>query len=213
MSEDLATKVAFLESLVKRQSELLSQTGQQVLALTVKQTKGQIEDLQPPAIPGVVVPNIDTSDFVVNDDIVQLVSELQGQLDNLETRSIRRGVNILKSDDDAVLAPMLNNDGVEPPKELWPATLGVFKTFDKNHILELSAFYDLLPPLKAEQDRMQAFMEGDLSGLSEQELANGLENLNVEPSAEDYNEEEVDTFFDDLARYIGVTARRTPAAW
>lgn len=208
-------RIARLELLVKRQSELLSKTGQQVLALTVERTKTQVEELAPPVIPGVTpeTQSIDTSEFVVNDDIVQLVKELQGQLDNLETRSIRRGVNIMKTDPRAMLAPMLNNDGEVPPEAMWPGTLEAFQEMDDAQILALCAFYDMVPLLEAEQERLEAFVGRDMSALTDQEIADGLGSLSVEPLVEDWTEEEMDGMFDELARYVGVTMRRNTGAW
>lgn len=53
-------------------------------------------------------------DYVTGDDIVELVTELQGQLDLIENRSIRRQANGFAINDDDAIAPLASTDGSIP---------------------------------------------------------------------------------------------------
>ncbi|CDK30052.1 unnamed protein product [Kuraishia capsulata CBS 1993] len=208
--DKLAEQVTNLAGLVSRQGKVLSKTGEQVLEMQIKGTKAEVDAIEVPTLRGErskqVQPTVDTTDFVTNEDIVQLVGELQGQLDILEQRTIRRTVNSGLVAQDAIVAPQLNMDGLEPSPGTFPKTLGGFNALTDADLVDLCTFYDLLPPNEEQEQRMNEFMSG------EAETPN-LEDLRIGAKPEDYDQKELDSLFDELARYIGVRSRRTEGAW
>ena len=85
------------------------------------------------------------TDYVNNDDIVQLVTELQTQLDALEARTMRRTYNATVQGDDEKLAPITNKDGDLPDFAL-PVTLKEFKLLEKIDLIRLGVFYEIILP-------------------------------------------------------------------
>ncbi len=93
--EQLSLEVNRLREVVNKQTTLLGSTGQKVMELSIRSQRNDIaslnlgdnnngspaKSLRNPA-PSYQQP-IDTSDFMTSEDIVQLVGELQGQLDQM----------------------------------------------------------------------------------------------------------------------------------
>ncbi|ODV95829.1 hypothetical protein PACTADRAFT_49276 [Pachysolen tannophilus NRRL Y-2460] len=208
--EDLSNKVLELTEIVKKQSKLITTTGQQVLDLQVKQTKQKFDSLDGGSVKSVrgtqIPKNFD--DFVTNDDVVQLVGELQGQLDFLEARTIRRLVNS-NLGLDSIVAPLPNTDGEEPPKEAFPKTLKDFENLKDEDLIELGNFYGLLPPSADEQKQMNDYLEGKVENLNlEKQLASA-----TPPKVTDFKKDQLDDIYDELARYLGIKFRRNDAVW
>lgn len=199
--ESLTEQLKELALLVKKQNEVISKTGEQVLTLQVENTKTRVGHFgsKPSAKRS---PSIDTSDFATNEDLVQLVGELQGQLDVLEERSIRRLINSKKTGNE-LLAPLLNQDGEEPPVELFPGTLAEFKDLSDEDLVKLARFYELLPPTAAERAKFEEFVET--------ENAAEVETVEVKPS--DFSSEDLIDAYDKLSRFLGLTFRRGEDAW
>lgn len=195
--ETLLQRIEALEQTVARQAQLLQQTGQQLLALQLAGAKQDLDKIGPPA--GAAV---DTSDFVTNEDIVQLVGELQGQLDCVEERTKRRTLNLTAAAG-TELVPMVGPDGEEPPAGVWPAgvTAAGWAQLGAAHVVRLGQFYDLLPANPREQAQIQQFLDGDVS---EAELQRGLARLGVEGEPADYGALELEEFRAQLATYVGV---------
>ena len=99
MSDELTklrSQVEELQQLVKKQNLLISKTGQSVLELQLAKQKTDVEEFDSKYAGGkskTVASHGDTTDFATNEDLVQLVGELQGQLDSIEERSVRRPVS------------------------------------------------------------------------------------------------------------------------
>jgi hypothetical protein len=137
------------------------------------------------------------------DDLVELVTELQGQLDMLDERSIRRTANAFVSDDSDVIAPLPGRDGEIPTEEEgFPRNLRQFKDLDFSQVEQWLRLYELLPPNEEELneilDRVGAKLE-DLGAIPAEK----------KPS----NCYEADLNFDNLARFLGLRIRRTKDAW
>jgi len=205
--EQLTQQVSELSLLVKKQSQLLTKTGEQVLNLQVKSQREGVENFDPKSLSGKAsqrkkTPTFDTTDFATNEDLVQLVGELQGQLEVIEERSIRRLVNSQKKQGE-VLAPQLNNDGEEPPFELYPKDIDAFSKIDDSTLVQLSRFYEVLPPTEEERAKFEDFVEGKSEKL----------DTDVKVDASAYSKDDLDEAFDKLARTLGLSVRRTVEAW
>ncbi|PVH16049.1 60S ribosomal protein L2-A [Candidozyma duobushaemuli] len=97
--EEVNKRVDELSALVQKQSEVIAKTGKQMMEYQVKDVKSRMASLnteQPQQ-------KIDTDEFATNDDLVQLVTELQNQLDFLEDRNVKRTLGELKNLDAASL--------------------------------------------------------------------------------------------------------------
>lgn len=204
--ESLKQQVADLAALVKKQSQLLTKTGQQVLSLQVESTKHKVSDFNPKNLSGAPrsrhQPSVDTTDFATNEDLVQLVGELQGQLEVLEERGIRRLINSQKKAGE-VLAPLLNQDGEEPSFELFPGTLAEFEKLNDEDLVKLARFYELLPPTAAERAKFEEFIEGKSDSPDA--------DVVVKPS--DFSKDDLVEAYDKLARFLGLSFRRGDDAW
>ncbi|KAG7195203.1 uncharacterized protein KQ657_003729 [Scheffersomyces spartinae] len=130
--EQLNEQVQALTHLCQKQSKIIASTGQQLLELQ-KQRLKEI-DTTPD------LSKIDFDDFVTNDDLVGLVAELQGQLEQLDERLIRRTFN---SSSKTIIAPLINQDGELPEKLLFPATISELESIEKFALVLLAEFYDL----------------------------------------------------------------------
>ncbi|ODV85675.1 hypothetical protein CANARDRAFT_22473 [[Candida] arabinofermentans NRRL YB-2248] len=210
--EELQTEVENLKALVSRQKKMLANTGEQLLQLQVKDTQAQLKSIDIPKLreDGTTIPagssDIDTSEFATNDDIIQLVGELQGQLNILEQRSLRRTINSTLVHGEERVAPIPNSDGDEPSQSIYPHNLDGFKDLSDDSMLALCAFYELLPPTTEEEARMAAFLEGKIK-------TPNLDPSEFTPSADDYSKETLDELYDELARFLGLKVRRGENAW
>lgn len=203
-SEDLATQVAELTALVNKQSQMIAQTGKQVLELQMKDIKTKMATMD--AKPD----KIDTEDFVTNEDIVQLVGELQGQLDHMEDRNIKRICNsaiTASSEPTTPIAPLSTRDG-EPAPPLFPQTVNALVNLLPVHLLELCDYYELIEPSEPE----------DLSGLLKEEqllleeaqqlFAPQKQDILAEERVQQFTQNDLHEIFDEFARFIGVRIRR-----
>ena len=229
--EELQKQIEELASVVKKQSIMLSKTGHQLLSLQIKQTSKELGNVKIPTVNKDGIPSfrdstkntassekkdsatevpssadIDVNDFITNHDIVQLVGELQGQLTLLELKNIRRIANSRLSEDEDVIAPIPNQDGEEPATEIFPKNIAEFKELADDTVLDLCQFYELLPPTAQDEAKMKAFMEGKI------ETPN-LDPSEFTPCADDYSEEDLGLYYDELARFIGLKFRRRENVW
>lgn len=200
--EDLEKKVLELEALVAKQSLVLASTGKQLMELQVKDVKTRMHLLDAKQ------PKFDPEDYVSNEDIVQLVCELQGQLDLLETRTIRRNINAQISLDDAEkpLAPLSNKDGDVPDD--YPATLAALKELSNSEVVRLCQFYELIEENEVNLE-LQAIVDSEhLTPEDATKLLADPQHKDAAATANELSDEEVTELFDELCRYIGVRYRR-----
>lgn len=203
-SEDLAAKVAELTALVTKQSQTLAQTGKQVLELQMKDIKTKMASMD--AKPA----KIDTEDFATNEDIVQLVGELQGQLDHMEDRNIKRIANsavTATSDRATPIAPLSTRDG-EPAPLLFPRTVGALQDLLPIELLRLCDYYELIEP--AEPEDLSSLLKNEemLLEQAQQLFAPQKQDILEEERVQQLSPEEVNEIFDEFARFIGVRLRR-----
>lgn len=108
---------------------------------------------------------VKSGDVMNVEDIVQLVTELQAQLDILDERSIRRNATAFAVNENHHIAPLPGRDRTVPlttrqstseepeddniPKG-FPGTLGEFEKQSESQILRWLLWYELLPPYEAE---------------------------------------------------------------
>lgn len=205
--EELTEQLQDLSLLVKKQSEMLAKTGEQVLLLQIQNQKMRVCDFGSSLgkIGGKarLAKSIDTTEFATNDDLVQLVGELQGQLDILEERSIRRLINSQKKDGET-LAPILNHNGEEPDLAIYPKDIAALEELDDASLVKLAKFYELLAPTEGERKKFDELVESEDAR---------LDTFEYEVKPEDYSKEELIDAFDDLSRFLGLAARRGTDAW
>lgn len=199
--EDIATRVEKLSAIVGKQSQLLAKTGKQLLELQIKDVKDRMA--------GGSDNKVDLTDYATNEDLVQLVGELQGQLDYLEERNIRRIMNgrIPPGDKDKRIAPVLNRYGEEPPEDIFPRTCFDFENFDKSALLQLGDFYEIFVHQP----------EHNLDGESAEDNANHAEEdlspKSVEERIRDITEEDECLLLNKISRYIGLNTRKGEDPW
>lgn len=182
--DDIKTQLA-------KQSKIVAQTAQQVLSMQVAATKSQLNAVPSPAdaLADGKQTSIDTTNFATNEDLVQLVGELQGQLNLLEQKSVLRSANVnQKKDTDLVLA-LPNLDGEFPPGDDFPHTIAELKDLSDDVVITLCTFYQLLPAELEERARESEKEQDD----------------QVPPAAQEYPPETVDMLFEDLASFLGVS--------
>lgn len=214
MSQDLTIgelneKFQELTAFVEKQSKLIGQTGKQLIEFQINDVKNKMSksDGQSQG------PPVDTSDFVTNEDIIQLVGELQSQLDFLEERSIRRTFNVQLVNDGDILAPITNKDG-ELPEDLFPETLKAFKNLDKFQLVQLSEFYELIIPSQQQEDLEKFLQSEQISSQDAEKLLHGKTDTgSLEDRVKALSPEQLDEVFDELARYIGVKYRKGKGSW
>lgn len=202
----LQQQVSQLTFLVEKQNKLILSTGERLMALEVKQQKKNISKLN-----GSSKTNDDSSsdeddddDYARNEDLIQLVGELQGQLLNLDYKSVNRVNNSSVKDADP-LALILNADGEEPPQDVdYPKTKSELSTFTDIQIFKLALFYELVPPIVLHE--------------SDESLDKKLKELSVDENQEDSlqrhmnvlltSQKDKDELFNNVAAYLGVTTRK-----
>jgi hypothetical protein len=200
MSEDLQKQIDDLKAQLVKQTGVIAKTAQQVLSMQVQDTKKKMDAVPNPlTLASSGNPNIDTSDFATNEDLVQLVGELQGQLNLLEQKSVLRTVNAHQNQDTDIVVPLPNLDGDLPDSEVFPHSIAEFKALADDTIVFLCKFYQLLPVTLEERATMQAFVEGKISS------PNDPLNKDYEAPAEDYPPETIDELYTELANFIGVS--------
>lgn len=193
-------EIAELQAQIKRLQTVVAMSGKQIVELQLESTRRRNEDvdrrnkelqsgLQVGSQPSVQ----DKGDFVSNDDIVELVTELQSQLDILDERSIRRTINSRASKSTPIVS--LPTIGNEYP-DTFPVTLGDFEALSAGEIEQLARFYELVPLDASEvQDLLSKVkMTAEEAGIS----APTDEEAKNQPQ-ENYN---------NLARFLGLPTLR-----
>lgn len=193
--DELEAQVNALKAVVEKQSQLIAQTGQQLLDLQVNNVRSRMNNMQ------VDLPQpaaaVDPDDFVTNEDIVQLVGELQGQLDLLEDRTINRAYNSQLAQGSAI-APLHNRDGEQPPVDLFPLTVAQFEALDPLLLVLLAEFYDLAAaPPPASIDNAASMQEA-------QQILNHQQSLPLEERIGAYSEEQLKELKSVLGRFLGL---------
>lgn len=214
--EQLHDQVQSLSKVVEMQSQLIAKTGKQLMDIQVKDVKSKMNaDTEKSSSKAA---NVDMDDYATNEDIIQLVGELQGQLDMLEDRNIRRTINShLSSEDvDGLIAPIANKDGDEPLDDVFPASIGHLLNLSKYDIVQLCEFYELVIPMD-QQEHLKAFLENnnemvDMEG-AKRLLEVGADNATLKERAEAYSDKQIDELFDMFTRFIGVRVRRSELSW
>lgn len=214
--EQLHDQVQSLSKVVEMQSQLIAKTGKQLMDIQVKDVKSKMNaDTEKSSSKAA---NVDMDDYATNEDIIQLVGELQGQLDMLEDRNIRRTINSHLGSDDkgGLIAPIANKDGDEPPEDVFPANIGEHLKLSKYEIVQLCEFYELVIPMD-QQEHLKDFLENnnemvDMEG-AKRLLEVGADNATLKERVDAYSEKQIDELFDLLTRFIGVRARRGKSAW
>lgn len=204
-NEDLHEKVKELSDHVQKQSELIAQTGKQLIEMQIKDVKARmaLDDPKPQAI--------DTEDFVTNEDIVQLVGELQSQLDFLEDRTVKRAFNAHIDGSTAPsskIAPLLNRFGEPAPAE-YPQTVEELQKITPESLLRLAEYYELIVdnepnPELEEIVNSESFTKEDAEKL----LGPTQLDKTTEQRLQLLTKEDLDELFDEFTRYIGVRIRR-----
>ncbi|KAM3160696.1 MRP8-like protein [Lachancea thermotolerans] len=218
MSDEVAklkSQVEELQQLVKKQNLLISKTGQSVLELQLAKQKTDVEEFDSKfagAKSGKhAASHGDNTDYATNEDLVQLVGELQGQLDSIEERSIRRLVNSTKSEKKDYLAPLPNADGEIPSAtdSIFPESLEDFENITNVKLFKLAKYYELLPPSLKEQEKFEDYLEGKLDNFH----INDMTDEDVEKELKNFSEDQLVEAFNDVARYLGVKSRRGTDIW
>lgn len=203
----LNEKFQELTAFVEKQSKLIGQTGKQLIEFQINDVKNKMSKSDGQG------PPVDTSDFVTNEDIIQLVGELQSQLDFLEERSIRRTFNVQLTSDDDMIAPITNKDG-ELPEDLFPKTLKDLKNLDRFQIVQLSEFYELIIPSQQQEDLEKFLQSEQISSQDAEKLLHGKTDVGgLEDRVKALSPKQLDEVFDELARYIGVKYRKVKGSW
>ncbi|CCD24035.1 Mrp8p NDAI_0C03750 [Naumovozyma dairenensis CBS 421] len=210
--EQLKKKVNDLEALVKKQTLLISTTGKNVMQLQLNQQRNDVQKFDETFNAKNNVPPIDPTDFATNGDLVELVAELQGELNRIEERSIRRVVNSTKLDGNDTLAPMPNPDGEIPSleqKDWFPISLSDFENIPDVKLYKLAKFYERLPEkVKEEED-----YENLLKRQNETVQINDLDEKEIMKELKKFSEEEINEMFNEVARFLGVRSRRGTNIW
>ncbi|KAK6455110.1 uncharacterized protein RJT20DRAFT_136269 [Scheffersomyces xylosifermentans] len=205
--EQLNEKVKSLSAIVEKQTQLIAQSGQQLMALSVNDVKTKINALDAGVVTkGPSSKEIDFDDYVTNEDIVQLVGELQNQLDAVEERTTRRTFNALLSSDEGKVAPLTNKDGDLPETPKIPETLGEFKKLDKVDLVSLALFYELIVSEQEQKDIEDLLNQKEDSAPKE-------ETIDIDEIVKGYTDQQLSEVFDDLARYFGLTYRKNKGTW
>uniref|UniRef100_A0A060TC01 ARAD1D38610p n=1 Tax=Blastobotrys adeninivorans TaxID=409370 RepID=A0A060TC01_BLAAD len=222
--QKLKDDVARLAEQVRKNSKAIVDTGRHVLSLEVDKERKSLKSLgissepKPSRIPGDESDDEDEEGNgkkpATSDDIVELVTELQVQLDLLDDRSMRRSANAFATEDTDAIAPMPSRDGGYPgDKETlndgeiaatapFPKTLGEFKQMSDSQVDFWARWYELLPPDEVELRDILA------------RAGTTMEELGVDkPPAVERSKEESDNTYDTLARFFGLRTRRTKGAW
>lgn len=205
--KNLQEQIDQLGHQVAKQRKILASTAQQLLSLQLKQNREKLASIPNPDPASMLasasgkIPSssdsIDTSEFATNQDLVQLVGELQGQLTLLDERSKNRVANSLLTEDDETILPIPNVDGKNAPASIYPATIGDYKKLTPDQLIENCSFYELLPETAEEEARMKAFMAGK------------IKSPNVPPEefklkASDYPKKVIDELYVSFRTFIGL---------
>ncbi|KAF5092456.1 hypothetical protein D0Z00_004577 [Geotrichum galactomycetum] len=220
--ETLQKQVDFLTLQVQKNTKTLLKTGQKVLEYEVNNEKAKLHGGNTKQSTAAGGGGEDEEDEPVKgQDLVELVTELQTQLDLLDTKSIRRNANGFKTNDDEYIAPLPNNEGEIPPvvavddddntpantTDGFPATLGQLKALSDAVVERWLRYYELLPPDEAE---LKELFGDEIVNSTSSEVR---EAVAAATAKKQLSKQELDAQFDDLARFLGLRVRRSPAAW
>jgi len=217
MSDDLQTRIDSLEklvqkqaaqlesheqllakqaSLIERQAKMLAETGQQLVSLQVGDVKKRMSELD-------MVPKVDMDDYIKNEDIVELVGELQGQLDLLEERNIAR---VLNYNNDTIL-PLSNKNGEFPVNLNFPGKLADFVNISDEDLAKLGLFYELIVS-NDQVDDLNNFINNENPDVDVKQLLINQSGLDKASKPDVLTREQYDDLFDDLARFLGLKVGR-----
>lgn len=213
--QQLNDKVSELSIIVEKQSKIIGSTGQQLLDLQIKNVKSGMNDID---LKSTSQPAIDTSDFITNEDIIQLVGELQGQLDFLEERGIRRNFNsrLSETTPSKIIAPISNKDGEFPNEEIWPTRVEDLLKIDKFDLVLLCEFYELVIPVSQQEDLKDFLKNDDIDPNQVEKLLASASNVGeqgLKERVDSYDDGQIDDLFDQLTRYLGIPIRRNKYTW
>ncbi|WLF80556.1 mitochondrial ribosomal protein [Lodderomyces elongisporus] len=197
-------RIARLEALVEKQSKLIATTGQRLLELQVHDVKSKMSQISSSEGQS---SKLDSDEFITNEDVVQLVTELQTQLDFLEDRSMRRTHNSTLKEDTEKLAPLSNRDGDFPEFSI-PITFGDFKALSKEGVLRMGLFFEIILPSEGEISETLS-----KSTDTKNDLINLAKNKDISELMNNFDDEQVDDVYDELARYFGIKHRRRADGW
>ncbi|EDO18487.1 hypothetical protein Kpol_1032p84 [Vanderwaltozyma polyspora DSM 70294] len=208
--EQLRKEVDKLSEVVKKQNLLISKTGQNLLELQITQQKADVASFGEPKS-NKKATHLTSSDYATNEDLVQLVAELQGQLDTIEDRSIRRIVNSHKSDPSDIVAPIPNADSeiLFAEDGLFPKTLKDFEDISDIKLFKVAKFYELVPPSSQEEEEFEKFLEGKVESFH----ISDIPDEDIEKQISHYKRDQLDDVFNDVARYLGLRSRRGTDVW
>lgn len=192
--KDLQVQIDGLKNMVAKQRKVITETAEQVLRIQVNDTKQKMNNIRVPDITG---SSNDSTNFATNEDLVQLVGELQGQLNILEQKSMIRILNASKKNDGDELVKLPNFDGEYPLDTLFPKNLEALIDLSDDSLVELCKFYQLMPVTLEEEARMQAFVEGKINSPNDH-------LSDFEPPADDYPAGLMDDLFNELTKFLGV---------
>lgn len=223
--ESVKAEVDNLAALVHRSAKAVAETGQRVLRMEISDERKAISTIPNPLSGSSLreqaksEANEGNGDAVGSEDLVELVTELQGQLDLLDMRSVRRSANSTKIADDEFIAALPGNDGLIPgeseiseeelegsmlPDIKFPTTVGEFKKLSQKDVETWLRYYELLPPDEAELREL-------LGGAATTEA--GKTAVEGAVSNDHLTEAEANSHFDTLARHLGLRPRRSKCAW
>ena len=144
--ESLQSQIDQLTKLVEKQNKIILSTGEKLMQLQLQQQKDKHKELES----GQTSKSSDDNEYVTNEDIVQLVGELQGQLLTLDYKSFSRVANSSKGFNEP-LEIVPNHDGEYPNESIYPTSKLDFKNFDALKVYILAQFYELIPPVDDEE--------------------------------------------------------------
>lgn len=202
----LQLQINQLTALVEKQNKLILSTGERLMSLEVKQQKKNISKLGGSSKDDGDSSSDEEDDdgYARNEDLIQLVGELQGQLINLDYKSVNR-VNNSCIKDNEPLALILNADGEEPSEDIdYPKTKNDLLSFTDIQIFKLAMFYELVPPIVLHN--------------TDEALDKKLKELSVDENQEDSLERHMNVLlpskkekielFNNVAAYLGVNLRK-----
>lgn len=204
-TQSLSKRLEALEALVRKQNVLIGKTGQGMLAMQLDKQKSDLSHI--PGATSIGGP----SNAATDEDLVQLVAELQAELNNMEERSIRRMANAGKTDPKSPVAPMLNADGDVPETldDWFPVTVGEFEAISTVSLFRLAKFYERMPLSAKEQEKYEQYLDGKIESMRVTDST----DEDVQEEIKAYSPDQIDDIFNDVARYLGLPARRGVHQW
>ncbi|GMM28287.1 Mrp8 protein [Martiniozyma asiatica (nom. inval.)] len=197
--KELQEQIVALQQELKKQKSILTKTTTELLQMQVNAAKKQMDAIpNPTTVMANATANFDPADFATNDDLVQLVGELQGQLQLLDDKSLLRVKNshATNANEEYQLTPLPNEDGTLPPLDLFPKNVAEFVDLGDDQTVELGRFYGLVTKTEEEQAKLELYLEGKSDSMT----LNGEELM----GAEGLDEDAVKNIWSDLAIFLGL---------